>query len=184
MGAGSRRIKKPREAKGPRLVEAPEELKVMAARLVDEDHSGLHEAKISYWMITGNWRKKGETVDADCTLVTGVNRKECGGVVFRIFVNETVWNKSNAKERAYILDNQLTRCCKGETGNGEARWYVQDYSVKAFPSIIAKYGILTEEMRRLDTALRQTTLFDEKEETPAQMAVSQIVSETAAQLAS
>lgn len=179
-----RKIKRPKEAKGPRVTEAPEELVTLAARLIDDGHSGLSEAKITYWMITGNWRKKGEVVDADCTLVTGLNRIESGNVVFRILVNQTVWDNADQKLRSYILENQLTRCCKGETGNGEARWYVQDYAVKAFPSIIEKYGVVTEEIRRLDVALRQTNLFEPEEQTPGQAAVAQIVSNTAAQLAS
>ena len=180
----ARRIKKASEAKGPRLIEAPEELTTIAARLVDEGHSGLSEAKITYWMIAGNWRKKGEVVDADCTLVTGVNRKESGNVIFRIFVNESAWNNADEKLRSYILDNQLTRCCKGETGNGEARWYVQDYSVKAFPSIIAKYGIITDEMKKLDTAMRQTSLFEPEVEPPAKTNVAEIITHKVEKLAS
>jgi len=179
-----RKIERPKEAKGPRVTEAPDNLLTLAARLIDDGHSGLSEAKITYWMITGNWRKKGEIVDADCTLVTGLNRIESGNVIFRVLVSEAIWDKADEKLRAYILDNQLTRCCKGETGNGEARWYVQDYTVKAFPSIIAKYGIITEEMRKLDTAMRQTSLFDTEEISPGKAAVSQIISHTAAQLAS
>lgn len=158
---GNRRIKKPSEAKGPRLTEAPEEVLKRLARLVDENHSGLAEAKISVWMVNGNWRKKGEVVDADCQVVTGANRKETGNI-FRLFINNTLYNNSPEKMRDYMIDNQLTRCCKGETGNGEARWYVQDYTVKAFPDVIERYGLITPEIKQLNQVLTQGKLFDEK----------------------
>lgn len=157
------RQRKPREPKGPRLVEAPEEVLNLAARIIDENHGRLTEigSNISYWMVNGNWRAKGETVEANATLVTGANRKESGNI-FRIFINQSVWDKADAKYRAYLLDNQLERLDCSETGNGDKRWFVQDYSVKAFPSIIRRHGIMTAEMKQLDQAMHQTTLEFEK----------------------
>jgi len=159
---GKRGFRKAKEPKGPRLTEATEELLTMAARLIDDHHGHLAEATISYWMVNGNWASGGKDVVANAQLVTGANRKETGNT-FRILVSEKAWNDSNEKQREYTLDSQLTRLCKGETGNGEARWYMRDYALKTFPSLVQSYGLITPELRNFDNALRQTKLEFAKE---------------------
>ncbi len=154
----------PKQPKGPRLIEATEDVLKLAAKLIEENHSRLAEigGQISYWFVNGNWRAKGEVVEANAALVTGANRKESGNI-FRIFINKTTWDKADAKYRAYLLDNQMERLDCSETGNGDQRWCVLDYSVKAFPSIIRRHGMMTPEMQQLDQAMRQTKLdFDAK----------------------
>ena len=159
---GRKRFKAAKEPKGPRLTEATEELIAMAARLIDDHHGHLAEAKISYWMVNGNWKRGGVDIQADCQLVTGANRKETGNV-FRILVNEKEWNAASGDQRGYILDSQLTRMCKGETGNGDARWYIRDWALKTFPSLVQHYGMITPELRSFDAAMRQTELKFDKD---------------------
>jgi hypothetical protein len=147
------------EPKGPRLVEAPEEVTTLAARIIEKEHQGLAEAHISYWMINGNWTKGGETVEADLQLVTGANRKETGNI-FRVLINQKTWDNAKPEYRAYLLDNQFERCGKGESGNGEVRWYKRDWPVKAFPGVIRRHGLVTPEIDQLHKAMQTVLDFD------------------------
>lgn len=143
---------------------ATEEVYTLAAKLISDKtrYSGLAEAKIEYWMANKGLRKCKEEIDADTKLVTGINR-EVTGTVFRIIINAKRWEKSNTKSRGFILENQLYRCCKDTTDSGEVRWYVRDYTVKAFPSIIADYGLITPEIQQLHKAIQQLELdFDQQ----------------------
>lgn len=166
-----RGFRAPKEPKGPRLIpvadtEFGEGLLKMAADIIEEEHSGLQEAKITYWFVA-ELKHAGEEVDADLQLVSGLNRKE-SGTIFRVLLNKRVWERADAKYRAFILDNQLERCGKGETKNGEARWYKRDYAVKAFPGVVRRHGLITEDLRQFDAAMRQMSLaFEDKAADPA-----------------
>ena len=144
---------------------APLEVLELAARLIEDHHAGLAEAKISFWLANKGLKKAGVSMDADTKLVTGIN-KESRDVTFDIILNAKTWETAEPKYRAYILDNQLARCSKSETGNGEPRFFIRDFTVKAFPSIIERYGLITPEIKRLDEAMHQTVLaFESPEET-------------------
>ena len=161
-----RRFKQAKEPKGPRLIdvnetEYGESILKLAAKTIEEEHEGLAEAKITYWFVA-DMKHAGEAIDADLQLVTGLNRKE-SGTIFRVLLNKKTWETATAEYRAYILDNQLERCGKGETKNGEVRWYKRDYSVKVFPGIIRRHGLMTAEVKQLDKAMHQIELdFDAK----------------------
>lgn len=150
----AKRGKTPKEPAGPRFEYAPEEVLKLAARLIDEHHSRLAEAKISYVFRNGVWKKKGEIVDADAQVIAGVNRFEMDKN-FRITINADVWNAVDEKTRCYILDKQLTRCMRDETASGEVRWTLSDYQVREFVPLITRYGLLTEDLRMLENALKQ-----------------------------
>ncbi|SDF77771.1 putative metallopeptidase [Sporomusa acidovorans] len=147
--------KQPKAPAGPKFEYAPEAVLKLAARLIDEYHSRLSEANISYIMRNGTWKKKGDTVDADVSVVSGANRFETNKH-FRITINAEVWLNADDKTKAYILDRQLSRCSKEETTNGDVKWSTRDYFVKEFPSLIERHGLVTEELRQLDQVMKHT----------------------------
>lgn len=147
--------KEPKAPAGPKFEYAPEAVLKLAARLIDEHHGRLAEANISYIMRNGTWKKKGDTVDADVSVVSGANRFESGNH-FRITINAEVWLNADEKIKAYILDKQLSRCSKEETASGDVKWSTRDYYVKEFPSLIERHGLITEELRQLDQAMKHS----------------------------
>jgi predicted acyl esterase len=149
----TRKNKTPKAPPGPKFEFAPEAVLKLAARLIDQYHSRLAEAKISIIMRNGTWKKKGDTVDADVSVVSGANRFETGNH-FRITINADVWLNADDKTKAYILDKQLSRCAKEETTNGDVRWSTRDYYLKEFPSLIERHGLITEELRQLDQVMK------------------------------
>lgn len=142
------------EPEKPKFEYAPESVLKLAARLVDQHHGRLAEAKISYVMRNGTWRKKGEAVDADVSVVSGANRFEMDKH-FRVTINAELWEKANENTRLYILDKQLSRCWRDETATGDVRWSLRDYQIKEFTSLINRHGLITEDLRQLDKALKQ-----------------------------
>lgn len=150
-----KKSKTPKAPAGPKFEYAPEAVLKLAARLIDEHHSRLAEANISYIMRNGTWKKKGDTVDADVSVVSGANRFETNKH-FRITINAEVWLNADDKTKAYILDRQLSRCSKEETTNGDVKWSTRDYFIKEFPSLIDRHGLVTEELRQLDQVMKHT----------------------------
>lgn len=153
--ARKKSIKTPKAPTGPKFEYAPESVLVLAARLIDEHHSRLAEANISYIMRNGTWKKKGDTVDADVSVISAANRFELDKQ-FRITINAEVWLNADDKTKAYILDKQLSRCAKEETTNGDVKWSTRDYYLKEFPSLIERHGLITEELRQLDQVMKHT----------------------------
>ncbi|CVK18490.1 putative metallopeptidase [Sporomusa sphaeroides] len=155
-------FKPPKEKTGYEY--APEAITVMAARLIDDHHGHLAEAKIAYLMRTGSWQKKGSPVDADVQVISGANRFMMDETVFRVIINAKVWEKVDEKTRMYILDKQLSRCEKNSTAAGDVRWSLRDYQIKEFASLIKRHGLVTDDLKRLDQALKQTELEFNKEQ--------------------
>lgn len=147
--------KLPKPPAGPKFEHAPEEIQKLAARLIDEHHGRLAEANISYIMRNGTWKKKGDIVDADVSVISGANRFELG-TNFRIMINTDVWGQASEEVRAYILDKQLSKCVKEETASGDVKWSTRDFYLKEFPSLIERYGVVTDEQRRLVEVLKNS----------------------------
>ncbi|WP_312340205.1 putative metallopeptidase [Anaerospora hongkongensis] len=160
--AKKRGPKIPKPPAGPKFENAPEAVLTLAARLIDQNHGRLAEAKISYIMRNGTWKKKGEIVDADVSVIAGANRFEMDKH-FRILINADVWANADDKIKAYILDKQLSRCVKEETANGDVKWSTRDYYLKEFPSLIERHGLITAELQQLDRVIKQTSAPAEEE---------------------
>lgn len=152
----ARKPKAPKAPAGPKFEYAPEDVLKMAARLIDQFHGCLAEAKISYIMRNGTWKKKGERVDADVSVISAANRFELDKN-FRITINAEVWLNADEKTRAYILDKQLSRCCQEETASGDVKWSTCDYRLREFPALIERHGLITAELRQLDQVMKHTT---------------------------
>ncbi len=157
-----RGFKAPKEKTG--FEYAPESILTMAARLIDDHHGHLAEAKIAYLMRSGSWQKKGNPVDADVQVISGANRFMMNETVFRVVINAKVWERVDEKTRMYILDKQLSRCEKNSTAAGDVRWSLRDYQIKEFASLIKRHGLVTDDLKRLDQALKQTELEFNKEQ--------------------
>ncbi len=151
----ARKRKTPKTPAGPKFEYAPESVLILAARMIDQYHNRLSEAKISYVMRNGTWKKKGDTVDADVSVISAANRFELDKQ-FRITINADIWLNADDKTKAYILDKQLSRCAKEETTNGDVKWSTRDYYLKEFPSLIERHGFITEELRQLDQVMKHT----------------------------
>lgn len=158
--AKKRGPKIPKAPAGPKFEQAPESVLILAARLIDEHHSRLAEARISYLMRNGTWKKKGDIVDADVTVISGANRFELDKH-YRVTVNAEVWSQSDDAMRAYILDKQLSRCVKEETASGDVKWSTQNYYVQEFPSLIARHGLVTDQLRQLEQVVKRSSAAQE-----------------------
>lgn len=160
----SMRPKKPK----PEFRDAPEDLKLMAAKLITEHHGGLAEAKICYLVRTEEWKKKSRDVFGRAELVSK-KHKHLTGYDFIITISLRAWNTAPDEEfKKALLDHELTHCGKDEDKEGNPKYYIQDHSVEDFTSIIRRHGLWDQDLRLAVNAYhehKQVSMFDEKKKT-------------------
>jgi hypothetical protein len=124
-----------------------DDVATMANKLIDDHHSHLVEARIKYLFRSGDWKAKGKTVLGEAKLISGLNRFLLE-LDFVIMINLEVWNKANAMQRQATLDKYLTRCSQAEDEQGNVSWYIQDYDVKEYHSIMHRYGAWESDLEK------------------------------------
>lgn len=146
--------------------DAPDDLKMMAAKLITEHHSGLAEAKICYLVRTGEWKKKGKDVLGRAEIVSK-KHKLLTGYDFIITISLRAWNTApDEKFKTALLDHELTHCFKDEDKEGNPKYSIQEHSVEDFNSIIRRYGLWDQALRLAINAYnehKQVSMFDGKE---------------------
>jgi hypothetical protein len=133
-------VKPPKEK--PEYKDAPEVLE-MAARLIDDMHGHLAEARIKYMFRTGKWELKGKTIYGRAEKVSA-KWKYLTEFDFVITINRDIWFANKPEVRQAILDHELEHCSRGEDDKqGNPKWYIQAHSVEDFVSIIKRHGLWT-----------------------------------------
>jgi hypothetical protein len=145
--------------------DAPEDLKIIAARLIDEFHGSLAEAQICYLVRTGDWKKRGKDVYGSAEIVSKKHKKLSGFDIV-ITIGLRAWNATADEDvKKAILDHELTHCGKDEDKEGNAKFYIMDHSVEDFNSIIRRYGLWSQDLRLAINAHHeheQVSMFDNK----------------------
>ncbi len=166
MGRGRRgfsTLKKPKEKAEYR--DATPEVLEMAARMIDEAHSGIAEAKIKYLFRTGKWEQRGRTIYGTAKKAS-MKEKFLTGFDFFITLNRDAWTIQKLEIKRAILDHELEHCCKDEDKDGNPKFYTQPHVVEDFPGIISRHGLWSTGLQRLVAAKKeydeQLSLFPDK----------------------
>jgi hypothetical protein len=139
-------VKPPKEK--PELKEAPE-IQEMAARLIDNIHTHLAEAKIKYLFRTGKWELRGKTLYGRAEKVSA-KWKYLTEFDFVVTINRDIWFVNKPEIRQAILDHELTHCARGEDDKqGNPKWYIMPHTVEDFVSIIQRHGLWTNELKNV-----------------------------------
>ncbi len=157
---------KPKKEKAEYL-DAPEDIRKLAAKLITDHHGGLAEANICYLIRTGEWKKKGKDVFITAELVSR-KHKHLIGYDFIITVGYRAWLATADEEmHKAILDHGLTHCCKDVDKEGNPKYYIQDHSVEDFASIVRRHGLWSSDLRNMMNAYQesnQVSMFDKEKE--------------------
>lgn len=146
MGRGMRGVRPPKEK--PELKEAPEVLE-LAARLIDNIHGHLAEARIKYLFRTGKWEQRGKTIYGRAEKVSA-KWKYLTDYDFVVTINRDIWFANKTDIREAILDHELTHCARGEDDKqGNPKWYIQPHTVEDFVNIIQRHGLWTAGLQNM-----------------------------------
>jgi hypothetical protein len=162
MGKRGFSFKKPKEK--VEFIDAPADVKTLAAKLISAHHGGIAEAKICYLARTGKWEKRGKAVYGSAEVVSK-KHKHLTDFDFIITVGYRTWNVADDKCKLAIVDHQLSHCCKDVDKEGNPKYYIQDHSVEDFAGIVRRHGLWSAELRIMVDANaehKQVSMFDDK----------------------
>lgn len=144
---GRRRSLKPPKEK-PELKEAPE-VQELAARLIDNIHTHLAEARIKYLFRTGKWEHGGKMILGKAEKVAA-KWKYLTEFDFVVTINRDAWFANSKEVREAILDHELTHCARGEDDKqGNPKWYIMPHTIEDFVNIIQRHGLWTTSLQNL-----------------------------------
>ncbi|HWQ30066.1 MAG TPA: putative metallopeptidase [Negativicutes bacterium] len=142
-------VKPPKEK--PELKEAPE-VQELAARLIDNIHTHLAEARIKYLFRTGKWELRGRLILGKAEKVAA-KWKYLTDYDFVVTINRDTWFNNSKEIREAILDHELTHCSRGEDDKqGNPKWYIMPHTVEDFVNIIQRHGLWTTDLQHLKKA--------------------------------
>lgn len=142
-------VKPPKEK--PELKDAPE-VQELAARLIDNIHTHLAEARIKYLFRTGKWELKGRTRYGTAEKVSA-KWNHLTGYDFVVTINRDIWFNNSKEIREAILDHELTHCARGEDDKqGNPKWYIMPHTVEDFVNIIQRHGMWTTSLQNMAKA--------------------------------
>ena len=145
-----RRFRKPSEPKGPKYSSAPE-VQELAAKLINDHHSHLTEARIVYLFRNGKWAKKGKTMLGQAKLAAE-DARFIGQYDFVVIINMIAWNNASAAVREALVDHELSHCeCETDRA-GNKKWNIADHDVQEFVSIVRRHGLWADDLARLAKA--------------------------------
>lgn len=147
----ARRFRKPKEPKGPMFTEAPE-VREIALRLIEKNHTHLAEAKIAYRMRHGAWRQNGRDIYGKAAKVAGINKDLCG-FDFVIMINSGFWLYMSPETKEALVDHELSHCGAGiEDASGNPKWIICPHDTEDFCAVIRRHGLWTPALRNLHKA--------------------------------
>jgi hypothetical protein len=139
-------VKPPKEK--PEYKEAPEVLE-MAARMIDDVHGHLGEARIKYLFRTGKWELRGKTIYGRAEKVSA-KWKHLIGFDFVITLNRDIWFANKPEIREAVLDHELSHCIRGEDDKqGNPKWCIQDHDFTDFVAIVRRHGLWTTTLQNI-----------------------------------
>jgi hypothetical protein len=154
-------VKPPKEK--AELKDAPE-VQELAARLIDNIHGHLAEARIKYLFRTGKWELKGRIIYGKAEKVAA-KWKHLTGYDFVVTINRDIWFANKPELRQALLDHELMHCARGEDDKqGNPKWYIQLHSVEDFVGIIQRHGLWTTGLQNLvkaNSEYEQLSMFPE-----------------------
>ncbi len=134
------------EMDGDKFIVA-EEVEPIARRLINEVHPGLAEATILYLFRNGEWSSKGKDVLGQAAKVPE-HWKCLYGYELMIVINARAWINLSERQKAALLDHELSHFCKEEDKKGYAKYSVVPHDVEEFSGVIERHGLWKNDVKR------------------------------------
>lgn len=158
MGRGFKGFKKPKVDKGPKYTHAPE-VEELAAKLINDHHSHLAEARIKYLFRNGKWQSKGKSTLGKAKLAAE-DARFLGQYDFIIMISTDAWNSAVPAYREALVDHELQHLDCAEDKAGNKKWSIQDHDVQEFVSVVRRHGLWEVDLQKLIIAAKQGPYVD------------------------
>ncbi len=139
------------------MVDAPDDVFVIAAALIADHHTHLAEARIAFRSRLSSegqeWRSRGKLVYGRTVAVTGPVRDLTAGdgqpVDFILVVNGDIWRALSDEGRKGVVDHQLHHMERTDGGT----FYLVPHDVEEFGGVVLRHGLYTEALQRFAAAI-------------------------------
>lgn len=143
---------------------APEIRENYVVPIINNHRQDLAMAAIITMFRKGKWASKQRDTWAQAKKVSQEMQAVTGPVDFLIVVNEDIWEKITEDQRIALIDHELCHCRRGDDDkHGNPKWEMVGHDVEEFYSVIRRYGVWSEELRRTLKAFeesKQVVMFD------------------------
>lgn len=147
-------------------------------KLIEDHHRHLLDEKIAYVFKNADMKSRGQII-ATAEEVVSAKNKFLTEQDFLIIISKPVWDTAkDAKTKQAIIDHALTHCQVETLESGDKRRRIVPHDVQEFASIITRWGLWTEGLKKMDKARQahgQVILF------PDQQSAQQAAAEQAAE---
>ena len=130
------------------------EVEEIAARIIDDHHNHLAEAKIKYLFKKDKWVKKDKVVLGQAKLASEDTRF-IARYDFVIIINLDAWNISDSEKREALIDHELSHCGRAFDSDGNNKWCTIDHDVQEFIPVVRRHGLWEEDLQLLMKAVRE-----------------------------
>ena len=158
MGRGFKGFKKPKVEKGPKYTHASE-VAELAAKLINDHHDHLAEARIKYLFRNGKWQSKGKSTLGKAKLAAE-DARFIGEYDFIIMISLNAWNSAVPAYREALVDHELQHCDCTEDKAGNKKWSIQDHDVQEFVSVVRRHGLWENDLQKLMVAAKEGPYVD------------------------
>ncbi len=139
----------------PDYTEAPE-VKATALEIIREHHQHLASANIGYmFRNTKSWKSQGQDIRGKAYKVTGWQAAATGWD-FLIMIYRPAWDEMDEDTRLALVDHELMHCGLDANHN----WTIHGHDFEDFLAVVKRHGAWKEPLRRLETEMRQLSVFE------------------------
>ena len=152
-----------------RYKQASPELVALANSIIKGCHDHLKSAKIKYVFREGDWEQAGRRIPGKVKVIPAdlkVNM-ECD---FQISINQELFEMGNEKQKESLLDHLLCYCSYHENENSGVKvWKRRNPEIIEFPEVLARRGIWSADLKKMEQACKQINLFGADTENPSNL---------------
>lgn len=127
--------------------EAPQSVIHTAEELIRQYHPDLEEAQIAFVM-RSEPQKRGPRYILGSACKVPQKMQPYLEYDFLIWLSESDYTNMSDAEREALIDHELCHC--SQNGDG---WTLLDHDIQEFAAIIARHGLWTTDLRRMDKAV-------------------------------
>ncbi len=141
--------------------DAPDEVRSLAKKLIEDSFEFLAQAKIGYLIRQGKWSRRGNTVFAAIRR-PGPEERHFHGLDYILVVNHGIWYTVPEKTKEAIIDEQFCLCQiddkTGKYGIGAPDVTANNKNVGRFGAWRTEYDLMVKAIQRGTVRVAQTEL--------------------------
>lgn len=136
-----------------------EEVQEIAARLINDVHDHLAEARIIYLFRAGDWKSKGKVTLGQAGKVPEQWQYLTGHDLV-VIINGDAWPALSDRQKVALVDHELCHFEKTITDGGDPKWCLVSHDVEEFTGVIQRHGLWSSDVEDFVSEAQQLRLFN------------------------